>query len=136
MAKVGTWLIGIGCLVALFGLTVLPSALGSHGDDTLLNLSVLAISFAMTLIAGGLYIKARAYPGTPTRDTGAAKRGRKANCDGCGKLEPIIQCRVHQQHLCADCLTTHYDFRSCAYVPSIRRSGIRPSSSYSRASGA
>jgi hypothetical protein len=28
---------------------------------------------------------------------------------------------VHQLHLCADCLGKHYDFRSCAYVPSTRR---------------
>lgn len=133
MAKTGTWLIAFGCLVALFGLTVLPAALGSGDNKTLLDISVLAISFAMTLIAGGLYMKARAFPSATAGDSGTAKRGRKANCDACGKLEPVIQCRVHQQHLCADCLATHYDFRSCAYVPSTRRGS--KASAYSQASG-
>jgi hypothetical protein len=28
---------------------------------------------------------------------------------------------VHEIHLCGNCLGDHYDFRSCAYVPSTRR---------------
>jgi hypothetical protein len=134
MAKLGTWLIVVGILFALFGLTVLPSALSSGEDKTLLNISVLVLSFAMTVVAGGLYLKARALPSATVTDSGNAKRGRKANCDSCGKQEPVIQCRVHQLHLCADCLTRHYDVRSCAYVPSTRR-GSKPSA-YSQASGA
>ena len=55
----------------------------------------------------------------------AAKRTRKPNCDRCAKDEPVIQCRVHQLHLCGDCLAQHYDFRSCAYVPSTRRATVK-----------
>ncbi len=135
MAKLGTWLIVVGALFAVFGLTVLPAALTAGEDKTLLNISVLAISSAMTTIAAGLYLKARAFPSAATGEAGnAPKRARKANCDSCGKQEPAIQCRVHQLHLCGDCLAKHYDFRSCAYIPSTRR-GARPST-YAQASGA
>lgn len=132
MAKMGTWLIAIGCLVALFGLTILPAALNSDSDKTVLNICVLAVSVAMMSIAAGLYVKARWHIENNASD---AKRGRKSNCDSCGKAEPMIQCRVHQLHLCGDCLATHYDFRSCAYVPSTRR-GATKASALSQASGA
>jgi hypothetical protein len=132
--KLGTWLIVIGCFFALLGLTVLPAAFTAGEDKSLLNISVLAISFAMTLSAGGLYLKARAFPSATEADAGNGKRARKGNCDTCGKQEPVIQCRVHQLHLCGDCLAKHYDFRSCAYIPSIRRN--TKGSAYSQASGA
>jgi len=34
---------------------------------------------------------------------------------------PVIHCKVHQVHMCAECLGQHYDFRTCSYVPSTRR---------------
>lgn len=135
MARLGTWLIVAGSLFAVFGLTVLPAALTSGEDKTLLNLSVLALSFAMTMIAGGLYLKARAFPTIAGPDGENTRRARKANCDSCGRQEPVIHCRVHQLHLCPDCLARHYDSRSCAYVPTPRRPG-KASSAYSQASGA
>jgi|SRR5215470_2660485 len=121
MAKIGAWLIGIGCLVGLFGLVILPAALKpDNNDKTILNICVLTISMAMMTVSGGLYLKARSQAGANPGDS-PAKRARKSNCDACGKQEPVIQCRVHQIHLCSDCLAAHYDFRSCAYVPSTRR---------------
>jgi len=127
MAKIATWLIGIGCMVGLFGLTMIPAALKpDNNDKSILSLCVLTISFAMMLTAGGLYLKARSHTGVSDSESAAKRRG-KSNCDSCGKLEPVILCRVHQLHLCSDCLATHYDFRSCAYVPSTRRGATRPS---------
>ncbi len=135
MTKLGTWLIVAGSLIGVLGLTILPSALTSGEDKTLLNISVLALSFAMTAIAGGLYLKAKSFPTkAASPETENTKRSRKNSCDSCGKQEPAIQCRVHQLHLCPDCLAKHYDFRSCAYIPSTRRSG--KASAYSQASGA
>ena len=134
MAKLGTVLLLIGSLLAVLGLTILPSALSAGEDKTLLNIAVLVVSFSMTMIAGGLYLKARAVPRPAGSDAENTKRSQKASCDSCGKQESVIQCRVHQLHLCGDCLAKHYDFRSCAYVPSIRRGS--KSSAYSRASGA
>ncbi len=121
MAKLGTGLIVVGSLLALLGLTILPAALTSGEDKTLLNVAVLALSFSMTVIAGGLYLKARSFPVASVPETANTKRARKGNCDSCGKQEPVIQCRVHQLHLCGDCQAKHYDFRSCAYAPSTRR---------------
>ena len=134
MAKTGAWLIGIGCLIGLFGLTILPAALKSGEDKTILSLCVLTISFAMMVTSSGLYMKARSHAGSSDSYSASAKRRGKANCDSCGKREPVILCRVHQLHLCSDCLATHYDFRSCAYVPSTRR-GSAKASTLSQASG-
>jgi hypothetical protein len=87
------------------------------------------ISTGMLLIAAGFYVKARALGTFAASATPPAsgKRSRKSICDRCAQEEPVIQCRVHQLHLCADCLSKHYDFRSCAYVPSTRR-GTSPKS--------
>ena len=134
--KTGTWLIGIGCIIVLAGLSILPAAFGPHADKTLQGLSMVVLSTGLMLIAGGLYLKARALgePSSASSSSGR-KRARKVSCDRCGKHEPVIQCRVHQQHLCANCLGDHYDFRSCAYVPSTRR-GATKATAYSQASGA
>ena len=134
--KTGTWLIGIGGCIAFLGLCALPAAFGPNPDKTLLSAGLTILSTGMMLMAGGLYVKARTYNEKNTGDTGPqAKRSRKANCDHCGKNEPVIQCRVHQVHLCSDCLGNHYDFRSCAYVPSTRRSTTK-AAAYRQASGA
>jgi hypothetical protein len=132
--KIGTWLIEIGCLVAVGGLAVLPGAFGPNPDKMLAPAGILILSCAMTLVAGGLYVKARTYPGSASTDPAGTKHRRRANCDRCGKKEPVIQCRVHELRLCADCLGEHYDFRSCAYVPNVRRSGTKLSA-HSQASG-
>jgi hypothetical protein len=132
--KIGTWLIGIGCLFAVCGLAVLPGAFGPNPDKMLAPVGILILSCAMTLIAGGLYVKARTYQGAGATDSGGTRHRRRANCDRCGKKEAVIQCRVHHQLLCADCLSEHYDFRLCAYVPNVRRSGTKLSA-HSQASG-
>lgn len=134
-AKTGTWLIGIGCCIAFLGLCALPGAYLPNSDKILLGAGLTILSTGMMLVAGGLYIKARSFPETVAGGSASStKRGRKATCDGCGKNEPVIQCRVHQVHLCGECLGNHYDFRACAYVPSTRRSTAK-ASAFSQASG-
>jgi hypothetical protein len=133
--KIGTWLIGIGCCIVFLGLCALPAVFGPNPDKTLLSAALTILSTGMMLVAGGLYIKARTFGEKDAGDPGSqTKRSRKANCDRCGKNEPVIQCRVHQLHLCGDCLGEHYDFRSCAYVPSTRRSTTK-AAAYAQASG-
>jgi hypothetical protein len=135
-SKTGTWLIVIGGCIALFGLCALPGGLGPNPDKSLLGASMTALSAGMMLIAGGLYLKARNSRPQGAADNGARiKKGRRATCERCGQDEPVIQCRVHQLHLCGDCLGPHYDFRSCAYVPSTRRSTGKPAT-YAQAGGA
>jgi len=123
--KSSTWMMAVGVFIAFIGLCFLPAAFGSDSDRTMLDAGSVALSTGMLLIAGGLYVKARTL-GTvaaPVTPPASGKRNRKSICDRCAQEDPVIQCRVHQLHLCADCLSKHYDFRSCAYVPSTRRGG-------------
>ena len=134
--KTGSWLIRIGCCIAFLGLCGLAASFEPDRDKTLMAAGMMVLSTGMMLAAGGMYIKARTFPETAASNSASqSKRGRKANCDRCGKNEPVIQCRVHQVHLCGECLGAHYDFRSCAYVPSTRRSTAK-AVAYSQASGA
>jgi hypothetical protein len=120
--KIGSWLLAAGCFIAFVGLCFLPSAFGSDPDRSMLGAGLGVFSLGMLMISGGVYAKARALGQASSADAPqSAKRKGKSNCDKCGEDEPVIQCRVHQVHLCADCLGNHYDFRACAYVPSTRR---------------
>jgi hypothetical protein len=135
-SKTGTWLIGIGGCIVFLGFCVVPAAFGPNPDKTLLSIAMTVLSAGMMLVAGGFYLKSRSFRAEAAGGTGSqTKRSRKATCDRCGKNEPAIQCRVHQLHLCGDCLGQHYDFRSCAYVPSTRRSTGK-AAAFSQASGA
>ena len=131
-AKHGTWLIALGCFIAFVGLLVLPVAFGPDPDRTMLGAGAVVFSSGLMLMAGGMYIKARLLVNMAPASAAPAKRSRKTNCDRCGQNEPVIQCRVHQLHLCADCLGSHYDFRSCAYVPSTRRTATVKTSAAAR----
>ena len=134
--KIGTWLIAIGSCIVFLGLCALPAALGANPDKTLLAFGMTIISTGMMLIAGGLYIKSRNFgQRVSNRSESHTKRVRKALCEQCGKNEPVIQCRAHKVHLCAACVGRHYDFRSCAYVPSSRNSNAK-ATAYAQASGA
>jgi len=122
--KTGNWLMAAGALFVFGGLCFLPAAFGSDGDRTMLGAGFVVMSFGLLTTAVGFYVKARAVSATAAAVSAPvpARRSRgKATCDQCTQDEPIIQCRVHQLHLCANCLSGHYDFRSCAYVPSTRR---------------
>jgi len=117
--KASGWAIIAGCVLVVAGLGFLPAALGQHPDPEILGAGVCLLAFGALVAAGGFYMKARALgagPATPTQ----AKRVR-GGCDLCGTDSPVINCRVHQLHLCGQCLGEHYDFRSCVYVPSTRR---------------
>ena len=122
--KTGTWLMAVGAFIIFAGLCFLPAAFGRDADKTMLGAGAMVIAIGAASIAAGFYVKARALGMTARAGItpASAKRVRgKSTCDQCGLDEPVIQCRVHQIHLCGACLGGHYDFRSCAYVPSTRR---------------
>ncbi|MBI3474554.1 MAG: hypothetical protein HY010_02390 [Acidobacteria bacterium] len=122
--KTGNWMMAVGALIVFMGLCFLPAAFGPDADRTMLGAGFVVVSMGLLTISSGFYVKARNMegPAEPASGSANAKRTRgKAICDQCGEDEPVIQCRVHQLHLCANCLSAHYDFRSCAYVPSTRR---------------
>ncbi|HZP17073.1 MAG TPA: hypothetical protein VFB00_03840, partial [Terriglobales bacterium] len=121
--KAGTALLLFGCLLMAAGLLFLSAAFGYRTDDSIVGAGMCAFSLGALVGAGGLYLKAR------TQNSAASLPGAKpqpkavrGGCDLCGSESPVIHCRVHQLHICGNCLGPHYDFRSCAYVPSTRRS--------------
>lgn len=136
-SKTGSWLMVAGAFIAFVGLCFLPAAFGRDGDRTMLGGGAVIIAMGLLFISVGFYLKASALHATaPPSAANPPKRSRpKSICDMCAEVEPVIQCRVHQLHLCADCLNKHYDFRSCAYVPTTRRVNQKSSAAaYSQAS--
>jgi hypothetical protein len=110
-----------GGFMMLLGLSFIPAALAQqHQDETILGAGICAFAFGALLASAGFYVKARALQSTSSP---AAKPQQKARggCDLCGVEVPAVHCRVHQLHICGNCLAQHYDFRSCVYVPSTRR---------------
>lgn len=127
-SRAGNWMMVVGGVGAFIGLCVLPAALGDHQEDNLLGAAALFFSLGALSVAAGFYLKARTLQtnvssGKP--ESATAPRKIRGGCDLCGTEPPVIQCKVHQLHLCATCLTGHYDVRSCAYVPSLRRPATR-----------
>jgi hypothetical protein len=123
MGKASGRAIGGGCFLMLLGLCFLPAAFQQNADPTILGGGICLFSFGALVAAGGLYLRARALqPGTSATELRKVSGRRlRGGCDLCGAEAPVIQCRVHELHLCSQCLGDHYDFRSCAYVPSSRR---------------
>jgi hypothetical protein len=124
-SKTATWIIAAGALMMFIGLCFLPGALGGHGDADMLEIGASQFSLGSLLVSAGIYAKARALQFAtgskePRKDSGSATQRVRGGCDLCGSEAPVVQCRVHQLHLCGGCLAQHYDVRSCAYVPTTR----------------
>jgi hypothetical protein len=124
-SRVGSWMIAVGILVALIGLCVLPAAFGDRGDSNLLGVAGTLFGMGLLAAAAGFYLNGQALhstaaSGTPSKASANARKPRGA-CDLCRIEMPVVNCKVHQLHLCGKCLAEHYDFRSCVYVPSTRR---------------
>lgn len=124
-SKAGTWIVVVGALVMVGGLCILPAALGEHTDNNLIVAGAGVFSMGALILATGMYLKARALHATAPEQTEAAPKRVRGGCDLCGTETPVVQCKVHQLHLCGNCLAQHYDYRSCAYVPSSRRAGAK-----------
>lgn len=110
-----------GGFAMFLALCLVPAMLGDHSDESLMSAGASLFSFGALAMATGFYLKARSLQGTagaggPT----AGVRRVRGGCDLCKGDAPVIHCKVHQLHLCPACLAEHYDFRSCAYVPSTR----------------
>jgi hypothetical protein len=129
-SHIGNGLIALGALGACIGLIMLPAALGEHPDTSLLILGACGVSLGSLTAASGIFFKARAMqsPAGSQATSGEPKnatRRVRGGCDICHGDLPVIHCKVHQVHMCADCLAQHYDFRTCSYVPSTRRSAAK-----------
>jgi len=107
------------------GFCFLPAALGEHPDADLLEIGACQFSLGALIVAAGIYTKARVVQfavasGNSRREPGTSSQRVRGGCDLCGSEAPVVQCKVHQLHLCGSCLAQHYDVRSCAYVPTTR----------------
>jgi hypothetical protein len=140
-SRAGNWLIAVGALGAFIGMLMLPAALGEHPDTSLLILGACGTSLGSMITAVGIYLKARAIQ-SPIANSGTSREARnstrrvRGGCDVCHGDSPVIHCKVHQVHLCADCLGQHYDFRTCSYAPSNRRSATKTPRTLANARGA
>jgi hypothetical protein len=125
-SRTGNWMIALGVVMVFMGLLVLPAALGDHPETSLIALGACGVSLGSITAASGIYLRAMALQtpdasGAASGEPRSATRRIRGGCDVCHGDLPVIHCKVHQVHLCPDCLTQHYDFRSCTYVPSTRR---------------
>lgn len=119
--KLSTVAVIFGCALILLGLSFLPAAFSHDHDQSILGAAICAVSFGAMTIAAGLYLKARVLEKNAAADGKAQSRTIRGGCDLCGTESPVIHCRVHQLHICGNCVEQHYDFRSCVYIPSTRR---------------
>jgi hypothetical protein len=123
-------MIVLGALVGLAGLSLLPAGLGLRGDRSLVGFGATLFGLGMLVISSGIYLKAlavnsSALAAAPTKEPRNSTQHSRTSCDRCHHEIPAVHCKVHQVHLCAGCLTEHYDFRTCVYVPSTRRLGSK-----------
>jgi hypothetical protein len=120
-SKAANWIIAAGAVLMAIGLCFLPAALGERPDADLLELGACLFSLGALIIA----VKARMVQmeiasGAPRKESAPSNQRVRGGCDLCGTEAPVVQCKVHQLHLCGSCLAQHYDVRSCAYVPTTR----------------
>jgi hypothetical protein len=130
-SRTGNWIIALGGVAAIFGLCCLAAALGDNTGGNLVGLGSTFFGMGSLVAASGVYLKARGLqgPAGQTAKESHSTRPSRGGCELCKVEPPVIHCKVHQFHLCAQCLSEHYDFRSCVYVPSTRRVAGKPAKS-------
>ena len=119
----GNWMVAAGAFFLFLGLCVLAAGWGKSADPDQLIAGAGSFSVGALTVAAGIYLKARMLQSgasSPAAVKEPVSKRSRGGCELCATEAPVIQCKVHQLHLCGSCLEQHYDFRSCAYVPSTR----------------
>jgi hypothetical protein len=124
-----------GGLMIVPALFCLAAAMGGQSDTNVLSVAGAFFSSGMLIISTGVYFKARVLQTDRKGESATTNRRVRGGCDLCAGETPVVQCKVHQLHLCANCLVIHYDFRSCAYAPTTRRATARATKTMGRARG-
>ncbi len=128
-SRMGNWIIGFGVIVVFAGLCILPGAMGKSADQSLLPVGACLFSLGAICVAAGIYIKARSLQALSTANVSPAPsvaRKQRGGCDLCGPESPVVFCKIHQLHMCGNCLAQHYDLRSCIYIPTPRKATNKP----------
>lgn len=120
--KIGSFALISGALLMLVALALVPAALSQRNDQTILGAGICSMAFGAFLAAAGFYVKARSIQAATPAGIAPVQPKQRGGCDLCKSEAPAVLCRFHNLHICGDCLSDHYDFRSCVYVPSTRRS--------------
>ena len=132
--KLGSFALILGSLLMLLGVLLVPAALGQHRDESILGAGICAFSFGALLCGAGFYLKARTLQAALPAGIALTQQKTRGGCDLCRSEVPAVLCRVHNLHICGGCLSDHYDFRSCVYVPSTRRAAAsKPAARAARA---
>jgi hypothetical protein len=122
------------------GLLALPAALAEHVDIGLLTLGACGVSLGSLMASAGAYLKARAMvsssSGAIAGESKPSARRVRGGCDVCHGDLPVIHFKVHQVHLCPDCVPKHYDPRSCTYIPSTRGTSPKTGKALAKVQGA
>jgi hypothetical protein len=124
-SKTANWIIAAGSVLMFIGICFVPAALSGDAQADLLELGACQFSLGALVMAAGVYAKVRLMQsaiaaGDFKKEAPASNPRVRGGCDLCGSEAPVVQCKVHQLHLCGGCLAQHYDVRSCAYVPTTR----------------
>ena len=126
-SKTAKFMILFGILLIVSAMVFVPLGLGPEKDSTALAGGASLFSFGALLIGAGFYVKARALEEklqkeTPQASSNPTSKKKKITCEVCREVPPVISCSQHRALLCANCMTAHYDSRTCVYVPAQRRS--------------
>ena len=138
-SKIANGMIGVGAIGIFLGFLTMLAGRGDHSDSTILMMGACSLSLGSLLAAAGMYVKTKylqaSLPVTGISAKAQARRIR-GGCDICHGDVPLIYCRIHQIHMCADCTPEHFDPRSCAYVLSSRRQSQKSSRTTAARAGA
>lgn len=128
-SRTGNWIMAVASVIAVIGVSIVPAGLGENSPDrNLIGIGATIFSLGAVVFALGIYFKAKALKsssGSQSLEATIPSRPIRGGCDRCQMQIPVIQCKVHQQHLCDSCLSEHYDFRTCVYAPSNRKTGTK-----------
>jgi hypothetical protein len=140
-SRPGNWMIAAGAILIFVAFCCLPAAMGDGKDPELLQFAVGIFSLGALSAATGIYLKALALKSAESseenkKEEPTSDRRIRGGCQLCATEAPVIQCKIHQLHLCGNCLARHYDARSCIYVPTTRIATGNNKSLAARARGA
>ena len=119
-SKISKIMIGFGSALLLVGLAFVPAGFGPDGDPSVMAGGMGIFSFGSLVIGLGFYLNAREVHAAirAEKTIAAAKTGM---CEACEGNAQVILCTTHAAGLCASCMHTHFDPRSCVFTPASRK---------------
>jgi hypothetical protein len=121
---VGKIMVVFGIILIVGGLAFLPAGFGPDGDPSVMAGGMGVFSLGSLATGLGFYLNARQM-----RTGGAEKKPEKKKdpgpklppCEACEETQQVFLCTNHGAALCASCMHTHFDPRSCVLTPASRQ---------------